>query len=272
MTSEQVRIGELTLALKRSGDSGPAVVFVHGNSCSSRCFARQLEGALAARFRLVAIDLAGHGDSLPSPTPDATYSVPGHADALAAVAREANLGGAVWVGWSLGGHVVLEAVPQLPQPAGVLIFGTAPVGSAADVASGFQPNPALAVAFKADATDEEIAALAAAFVRPGTTPPAFFAEDFRRTDKRARSALAASVARNELRNELAIIAEMKRPLAIVHGKEEAVTNRSYLDTLRAPTLWRGAVQELSEAGHAAQWEAADRFDALLRAFAEDCQR
>jgi hypothetical protein len=37
-----------------------------------------------------------------------------------------------------------------------------------------------------------------------------------------------------------------------------------------PTLWRGSVQEVPEAGHAAQWENAPVFDRLVGEFAREC--
>jgi pimeloyl-ACP methyl ester carboxylesterase len=38
-------------------------VLIHGNSSSSRAFSRQLDGPMGKRFRLVAVDLPGHGAS-----------------------------------------------------------------------------------------------------------------------------------------------------------------------------------------------------------------
>lgn len=45
------------------GRGGPAIVLCHGNSSSHRTFEQQLRGELGRRFRLVAIDLPGHGES-----------------------------------------------------------------------------------------------------------------------------------------------------------------------------------------------------------------
>src|ERR1700677_4384860 len=46
-----------------SAGQGPPVVLIHGNSSSSSVFSRQLDGALGERFRLIAVDLPGHGAS-----------------------------------------------------------------------------------------------------------------------------------------------------------------------------------------------------------------
>jgi pimeloyl-ACP methyl ester carboxylesterase len=51
------------LAVQESAGQGPPVVLIHGNSSSSRVFSRQLDGPLGQRFRLIAVDLPGHGAS-----------------------------------------------------------------------------------------------------------------------------------------------------------------------------------------------------------------
>ena len=90
-----------------------------------------------------------------------------------------------------------------------------------------------------------------------------------RTDGRARAQLAASIAPNGYRDEVELVAQLKQPLAVLHGTEEQLVNGAYLDTLKMPTLWRGAVQSIADAGHTPQWEQPQRFDALIEAFATE---
>src|SRR5437763_3523427 len=52
------------LAVRVSGPPGaPAVLLVHGWAQSARVWTRQLDGPLAERYRVIAVDLRGHGDS-----------------------------------------------------------------------------------------------------------------------------------------------------------------------------------------------------------------
>ncbi len=91
----------------------------------------------------------------------------------------------------------------------------------------------------------------------------------RRREGRARAQLVASIAPNRYRDEAQVVAALKQPLAALHGAHEQWVNGAYFTELTMPTLWRGSVQTIAAAGHAAPWENAPAFDALLEAFAKD---
>jgi pimeloyl-ACP methyl ester carboxylesterase len=66
------------------------------------------------------------------------------------------------------------------------------------------------------------------------------------------------------------VEELDRPLCILHGSQDQLVNRPYLDQLVAPTLWRGAVQEIPGAGPSPQWKDAPLFNKILDQFVRDC--
>jgi pimeloyl-ACP methyl ester carboxylesterase len=257
------------IAVCESEGQGPAAVLIHGNSPSSRAFSRQLEGALGERFRLVAVDLPGHGASDDANEPSA-YSLPGHARAVRAVADALQLGGAVFAGWSLGGHVALEMAPDLPSARGFVIFGAPPLAFPPAMANAFLPHPAMSFTFMEKAGRDQAAAYVAAWFKPGFADvPAFFLEDALRTDGRARRGLAASMVPRGYRDEVAVARDLKAPLAVLHGPEDQLVNGGYFASVPMPTLWRGAVQTIAGAGHTPQWETPAAFDALVAAFIEE---
>ncbi len=271
MNMEMLKIGADSIAIYQSQGKGPAALLVHGNSCSSRSYQRQLEGAFGEKFRLVAMDLPGHGQSSPASNP-ATYSMPGYAEVVVEAAKQLGLAEAVFVGWSLGGHVVLEASSQLPKAAGWRIFGAPPLAFPPAMAEAFLPNPAMGAAFKPDLTEEEAAGFASAMFKPGTPVPDFFLDDIRSTDGQARARLAASIQPGGYKDEIEIVANLSTPLAILHGEHEQLVNRAYISALKMPTLWCGAVQIVGDAGHATHWEQPDQFNSLLEAFLRDTGR
>jgi pimeloyl-ACP methyl ester carboxylesterase len=258
------------LAVHQSAGDGPPIVLLHSNSASAHAFSRQLEGSLGRRRRLVAIDLLGHGRS-ENASDAAAYLLPGHALALVAIAGNFGLDQAVFVGWSLGGHILLEAAKDLPRARGFAICGAPPLAFPAAMADAFLANPALALGFSADLTRRQAEAYVTSFFAPGFADvPAFFVEDALRADGRARTQIAASMAPGVSRDEVHVVASLKQPLAVLHGAKEQFVNGAYFAKLTMPTLWRGAVQTIDAAGHAPQWETPVAFDALIEAFAADC--
>jgi pimeloyl-ACP methyl ester carboxylesterase len=84
----------------------PPILFVHGWSQHHLAFRRQCESPLADTFRLVALDLRGHGMS-EAPAEVAAYSSPElWAADIAAVIDQRGLKRPVIVAWSYGGYVV----------------------------------------------------------------------------------------------------------------------------------------------------------------------
>jgi pimeloyl-ACP methyl ester carboxylesterase len=218
----------------------------------------------------MAIDLPGHGQSEPASDPQSTYTLPGYAKIIVGVAEQLGLEEAVFVGWSLGGHIVLEASDQLPKAAGFMIFGTPPIGFPPAMAEAFLPNPAMNCAFKADLSEEEMEAFVAAFFAPETKDiPESFKADIRRTDGRARQVLGGSIGPGGYKDEVELVAHLSVPLAILHGEQEQLVNGAYLSSLTIPTLWREAVQIISQAGHAPHWEQPEQFNGLLEAFIKE---
>ena len=174
----------------------------------------------------------------------------------------------MFVGWSLGGHILLEAAPDLPRARGFAIFGTPPVDLPVPFERAFLPNPLVGVGFSAEITREQAAAYVEAGFAPGFTDIAsFFLEDALRADGRARAGVGASVVPGVSRDEAAIVAALRTPLAILHGEHDRFINFDYFASLKAPTLWRGAPQVIAKAGHTPQWETPQAFDALVGDFA-----
>lgn len=270
MQSQTLRIGSQTIAFYQSAGTGPSALLIHGNSSSGLSFRHQLESPLGEKYRLVALDLPGHGQSEPATDPQSIYTLPGYARIVADVAEQLGLNEAIFVGWSLGGHIVLEASDQLPNATGFMIFGTPPIGFPPAMADAFLPHPAMAFAFKADLSEEEMDAFAAAFFKPDVAGiPDSFKADVRRTDGQARQVLGSSIGPGGYKDEVEVVGNLSVPLAILHGEQEQLVNESYISALTMPTLWRGEVQIIPEAGHAAHWEQPERFNTLLGAFIEE---
>jgi magnesium chelatase accessory protein len=82
---------------------GPTLLLVHGTGASTHSW-RALAPLLARRFRVVAMDLPGHGFSDPMKPSD--LSLPGMSRALAALVKELRLSPRIVVGHSAGAAVL----------------------------------------------------------------------------------------------------------------------------------------------------------------------
>ncbi|WP_326642412.1 alpha/beta hydrolase [Streptosporangium sp. NBC_01755] len=269
MDQQQLSIAGNDIAFIASEGTGRAVLLVHGNSSSARVWQPLLTGSFGQRFRCLALDLPGHGRSAPARHPD-DYSLPGYAAVLAEFARKTGAEDAVIVGWSLGGHIALEAAAEMPEAAGFVVFGTPPVGTAADFGKAFLPNPAVNVGFTADVDTKAAESYAGSFLAPGSVLPTDeLVADILATDGTARTSLFATLGSGGFADEVEIVAQLTRPIAVLHGEGEQLVSLDYLRGLAMPTLWRGAVQLIPGVGHAPQVEAPENLADILTQFITD---
>ena len=98
----------MTLARHEWGDELlPPLVCLHGVTSHGRHFARLAE-RLSDRFRVVALDLRGHGDS--------TWEPPWHLEQhVADVLEAAPAERCAWLGHSFGGRIAYEAAAAAPD-------------------------------------------------------------------------------------------------------------------------------------------------------------
>ena len=70
MRTDSIAVGSRSVpSVTRWGD-GPPIVLAHGNSSSSATWEPLPAGPVGRRYRCLALDLPGHGDSAPAQDPD----------------------------------------------------------------------------------------------------------------------------------------------------------------------------------------------------------
>jgi pimeloyl-ACP methyl ester carboxylesterase len=62
---QAVSVGGREIAYRASDGTGQAVILVHGNSSSARTWQGLLDSPFGERYRCLALDLPGHGQSPP---------------------------------------------------------------------------------------------------------------------------------------------------------------------------------------------------------------
>ena len=120
----------------------PAIVFVHGTRLTRSMWSAQVRG-LSDEFRVIALDLPGHGVLAHEP-----FTIRGAADRIAEVIEEAAGGRAVVVGLSLGGYVAMDLAARRPS----LVRGLVLSGATAEPV-GLRARPYQALAWAMDRFD-----------------------------------------------------------------------------------------------------------------------
>ncbi len=92
------------------GAGEPALVFVHGWCCDGGYWSEQL-GRFAQRYKVVAVDLGGHGQS---GLERQTWTIEAFGEDVKSVVEKLGLTEAVLVGHSMGGKVIIEAARLMP--------------------------------------------------------------------------------------------------------------------------------------------------------------
>ena len=102
-----------------SGSGSQAVIFVHGWTCDESSWQRQVP-ELSKRFRVITLDLPGHGKS-DSPK-DGKFTMDLFARAVEAVRADAKVDRAVFAGHSMGTPVIRQYALRYPKRVAGLVI------------------------------------------------------------------------------------------------------------------------------------------------------
>ncbi|MDR3508267.1 MAG: alpha/beta hydrolase [Caulobacteraceae bacterium] len=260
-----------TMAYWERPGANPPLVLIHGNSASKAAFRRLFEADALEGIRLIALDLPGCGESDNAADPQATYTLPGLGAVVAEAVARLNLGPAILVGWSLGGHAVIEALAIGAQPAGVVLTGTPPCGpSLEELGSTFLPAEGAAVVGMESPTPEELSAYVKTLYWPSIATPEF-RHAAERADGRLRRRMFEHIYEGgaDCAPQRATVAAWTGPMAVIQGGLEPFFDPKGLDRLKWGNLWRGQGQWVEGAGHAPFNDDPDRYAELLAAFRND---
>ncbi|HKZ17470.1 MAG TPA: alpha/beta fold hydrolase, partial [Geobacteraceae bacterium] len=129
-----------------SHGEGRPLVFIHGWSMSAQFWKYQAE-ALSSSYRVVSMDMRGHGGSSGEA---GSYTFADFASDTAALFEQLDLRNAVLTGWSMGAQVALQSFALIKErlAALVLVGGTPRFTASDDYPHGLAPVEARGMAIR----------------------------------------------------------------------------------------------------------------------------
>lgn len=246
--------------------AGRPIVFIHGFSQSWLSWSRQMHSDLANDFRLVALDLRGHGES---DKPHDVYSdCLLWADDIDAVIREMGLQQPLLCGWSYGSLVILDYIRRYGENTiGGIAFvdGLTKLGSEAALAVLTPELLSLVPGFFANEVEESVRSLQSllrlCFLQQPRPEDMYRMLGYNLTvPPHVRQALFSRSFDND-----DLLRRIRKPALVLHGAEDAVVKVSIVEQHQAG-MPHAQVEVMSQAGHAPFWEDSVRFNEHLRQF------
>ena len=254
--------------VEEGNPAGRPILFIHGFSQCWLSWSRQLDSDLARDYRLVAMDMRGHG--LSDKPREAYVASELWADDVNAVIRSLRLDHPILSGWSYGPLVILDYIRH---------YGEKELGGIQFVGAVTRLG-----------TEQALAALSPEFLN---LVPGFFSTDVeqsaRSLDALLRLCLVSAPSAAErfmmlgyglsvppyVRQGLFsrsfdnddLLPKIRKPVLITHGADDAVVRPNVVDEHKR-TMPHAEVHIMRDTSHAPFWDDASGFNRRLRAFAE----
>jgi non-heme chloroperoxidase len=246
---------------------GRPILFLHGFSQSWLVWRRQMVSDLANDYRLVALDLRGHGQS-DKPRDGYTDRML-WADDIFAVTRELHMEQPVLCGWSYGPIVILDYLRQYGEDdiGGVsFVDGLTKLGSE-EALSVLSPEMlSLVPGFFAAEVEKSLRSLTSllrmCFVREPSPEDLYLMLGYNlAVPPHVRQALFSRSFDND-----DLLPTIRKPVLVVHGALDAVVNPAIVNQYG---IAHAQIQLIPGAGHAPFWDDAETFNEHLRTFCEE---
>lgn len=261
--------GGVQLHVVETGNSkGLPLVFIHGLSQCWLAWSRQMSSDLADDYRLIAMDMRGHGLS---DKPREGYSDSKiWADDVHAAIEVLKLAPPVLCGWSYGSLVILDYIRHYGEDgiSGLNLVGAVTKLGSEEALSVLSPEfLSLVPGFFATGVEESARTLESllrlCFKQELSAEHLYLMKGYNLSvPPYVRQGLLSRSFDND-----DLLPKIRKPVLITHGAEDAVVKPSAVDQHRAG-LVHAQIQMMADTGHAPFWEDAPTFNQRLRAFCE----
>lgn len=261
--------GGIRLHLVETGNSkGRPILFIHGFSQCWLAWSRQLSSDLAEDYRLVAMDIRGHGlsDRPREGYADSTL----WADDVNAAVRALSLDHPVLCGWSYGPLVILDYIRHYGEDGigGIHFVGAMTKLGSDEAMSVLTPEllnlvPGLFATDVAESVRSLESLLRMFFVQEPSAEDLYQMLGYNMSvPPHVRQALFSRSFSND-----DLLPAIRRPVLITHGARDAIVKPAVVDQHKA-SMAHAQVHMMANAGHAPFYDDAASFNRRLRDFSE----
>lgn len=242
-----------------NSDQDKTILFIHGNSHDHRSFSLQADSPRFKDYRIVSLDLPGHGAS----EPHEKYGPISLAKTVHQFISFLGLENAALVGHSLGGHVIMHLLNSF-VPKAIFIYGSPPLRKPLDM-SGFKDCPEAQAIFKEEVTNQEKDELMFCLYQDPKCDP-YISESFDQTDPKFRSQILENLTRGDYYDESKLLESYDGPKALVTAQKDKIIDHAYVETsVETQKLWNQKVLQLSGA-HNLHRDVPEEFNDILLQF------
>jgi 3-oxoadipate enol-lactonase len=256
----------VSLGYRDTGGTGVPVALVHAFPFSSAMWERQIE-ALRRRWRVIAPDLKGFGES-DAPDDPSLYTIDSYADELHSLLRHLGVPSAVVVGLSLGGYVALALQRRHPKAIHALVL--ADTRAEADAPEVIERRTKQQREALEQGTAGVVEALSGALLAPATrrSKPDVVAQVRSLMEQPRAGYVGALEAMKRRPDATPLLRGISVPTLVVVGEHDGITPPDVARRLHE-AIPRARLVVIPHAGHLANLEAPDAFDAALVEFLSD---
>jgi non-heme chloroperoxidase len=261
--------GGIQIHLVETGNSrGRPILFIHGFSQCWLAWSRQLSSDLAESYRLVAMDMRGHGLS-DKPRVGYADSRAWAVDVNAAI-QALSLDHPILCGWSYGPLVILDYIRHYGEDgiSGVHFVGAMTKLGSDQATSVLTPALlSLVPGFFATEVEESVRSLQSLlrmfFVQEPSAADLYLMLGYNLcVPPYVRQALLSRSLNND-----DLLPEIRKPVLITHGADDAIVKPAVVDQHRT-SIAHAQIDVMANAGHAPFWDDAESFNRRLRSFSE----
>lgn len=258
---DQLEVEGLRIVYERAG-VGPPLVLLHGYVGDGLATWRSQVDALSEEFTVVVWDTPGSGGSSDPPE---SFRLTDYADCLAAFVNALELGRPHVVGLSFGGGLALELYRRHPEIPTTLVLAGAYAGWAGSLPPEVVEQRLQQALQLADLPSEHLVRAVVPTLFSESASPELvdeFAASVSGFHPAGLRAMARSFAEADLRD---VLPRIGVPTLLLYGDQDVRAPLNVAEDLHA-AIPGSTLVVLPGVGHVSSVEAADRFNAELRAF------